>query len=393
MHEVRRRGKHFMDDAVLQALNQARLTHAAHRSTSTSDELLSKFFDVVLDKVDHTYDYLTYTALPILQHSRPELSDEPHPSRLQHAHDAAICSIIADALDFEQRVLAGGVSYLPNMRPDIEMVERRTRFALRSIEPALRRLGHFTSDETPLGPRVGEVVDFCRQQALAHSPFILNVSMMPVYIVHDEYLFLRILQSLDATFASVATLLKSAIRSFDAAPQQVATLIQIATVMLQEGLKHFQTLSTMQKESFSTFREFTTGASAIQSVNYKITESLCRKPDRERLDSLAYSSVPELQKDLQSGGEALDDKLIELRRNPSAGPELLRAVENAMRGLSEIMIRWRHSHFGIAKKYLGDETGTGSSDGLPYLKKGKDIPVFNSLSVDVGNGVMRVDTI
>lgn len=385
--EVRRRGKHFIDPTVLDALDNARRRALSGASCGLGDAFLEKFLNVVLDKYDGRYDYLTYTALPLLEHVRPKLADDAAPELVQHVHDMTVCSIIGDALRFELNQLEGGKSFLPELPPDAELVERRMKFALRSIQPSLARLGFESVDETvPTRPHAEKAARFCRTQQLAHSEFILDVSMMPVYVVHDEYLFIRILQALDTTFASVCCLLRGALRAFDEEPARVPDFVLAGNAILDEGLKHFLTLSTMQKDSFSTFRQFTSGASAIQSINYKTMESLCRNPDKERLESLAYSSVPALQQCLRNGGESLDAKFARMRALPGADPALLDSLEKALCALSETMTRWRHSHYGIAKKFLGDGSGagTGHTEGTPYLKAVKNLPVFTTVSPNAG---------
>jgi tryptophan 2,3-dioxygenase len=381
--EVRKRGKHFMGQPVLQALDRARQCArqcaAAKSRDCGADGFLEKFLDVVLDKYDGKYDYLTYTALPLLEHARPAAAAEGSVRSLRHIHDVLVCSIIGDALRFELNRTAGDHTYLPELQPDTRLVERRMNFALLSIAPCLQRLGFDDmSEEVALCTRVERTIQFCSAQQLAHSPFVLDVSMMPVYVSHDEHLFIRILQAVDTTFATICGLLEHALQAFREELSRAPEFILAATGILQEGLKHFQTLSTMQKESFSAFREFTTGASAIQSVNYKRMESLCRSPDKDRLESLAYSSVPVLQKILREGGESLDDKYAQLSQQGGTDSVLMQSIEAAMLGLAEILTRWRHSHFGIAKKYLGEGgEGTGYTAGTSYLKDIKSLPVFN----------------
>lgn len=384
LNALRRRGKHFMAAELLAALAQARRQWLA--SHEASPELfLGKFLDVVLDKYDGRYDYLSYTALPLLEHGRTQAGDEADPALILQVHDSALCSLIGDAIRFELRRLHGDTGYLREMPPDRELLERRIGFALRSLEPALRRLGYPGEREPEALPlTAARVVRFCANLPLAHSPFVLDVSMQPVYVAHDEHLFLRILQALDSSFISVCELLTQALRLFDGAPQRSVPFIRAAETLLDEGLRHFHTLSTMQRESFRCFREFTTGASAIQSLNYKRMESLCSRPADERLDSPAYDAVPLLQQALRQGGASLDDKLAALRRQPGAHAAAIPVVEEAMQRLGVTLTRWRHSHYGIAKKYLGDSTGTGYTEGTPYLKKVKDLQVFRSLRADAG---------
>lgn len=379
LQAVRRQGKHFIDTNVLAALEQARCTLA--RTQTTDHALLNKFLDVVLDKYDNKYNYLSYIGLPLLEHEHADLTDTASVQLSQHVHDVTVAALIGDALRFELECLSGEEGYLSAMRPDAKLLERRLSCALRSIEPSLLRLGFGAIDEdTPSSRNAELIVRFCSRQPLAHPPFVLDISMMPVYVVHDEHLFIRILQALDATFVSVSGLLRCALRACDEQPPLAANYILAGNSILQEGLKHFLTLSTMQKEAFSAFREFTTGASAIQSVNYKIMESLCRNPEPERLDSVAYASVPTLQQQLRAGHVSLDEKLIELRCRSDVASQTLVDIEAAMLALSETLTRWRHAHYGIAKKYIGDGTGTGYTAGTPYLKMVKDLPVFTTVT-------------
>lgn len=384
LQAVRQRGKHFIEPSVLQALDHARRCAAA--KCRGADALLEKFLDVVLDKYDHKYNYISYTAMPLLEHVRLDVTAAANPYLLQHIHDVTVCSLIGDALRFELNGLDAGDSYLTEMLPSAELLERRINFALRSIAPALLRLGYGEiADQLPVRSQAARVIKFCSAQSLAYSQFILDVSMLPVYVVHDEHLFIRILQALDMTFVSVASLLKCALQAFEHELHRTAEFIRAANGILQEGLRHFHTLLTMQKESFSTFREFTIGASAIQSVNYKLMESLCRNPDNERLESLAYASVPALQQVLRARSVSLDDQLAALRRKGGSDPAIVQAIETSMLDLAETMTRWRHSHYGIAKKYLGEGTGTGYTEGTPYLKMVKDLPVFTSVSTGAEN--------
>jgi tryptophan 2,3-dioxygenase len=380
LEAVHRCGKHFVAPPVLEALD-----HARRSGRELGDPLLTTFLDGVLDKHDLKYDYISYTGLLLLQHVRRDVTAAANEHLLQYVHDCVICSLVGDALHFELNALEGGESYLPQMLPDHDLLERRINYALRSLTPALQRLG-FEESAAPvsLSRKTARAVQFCRAQPLAFSQFILDASMLPVYTVHDEHLFLRMLQSLDMTFVSVLSLLECALRCFEAELPRTAQFIRVADTLLQEGLKHFLTLSTMQRESFRCFREFTTGASAIQSINYKRMQSLCRTPDKDRLESIAYSSVPSLQASLQAGNVSLDDKLAELRRGGGT-PDAITLIEAAMRGLSETMTRWSHSHYGIAKKFLGqtETTGTGYTAGIPYLKMVKDLPVFKTVSAGI----------
>jgi hypothetical protein len=50
-----------------------------------------------------------------------------------------------------------------------------------------------------------------------------------------------------------------------------------------------------------------------------------------------------------------------------------------MRQFAATLLRWRRTHHGIAVRMLGERTGTGYTEGAPYLKEVQTIPVFLSL--------------
>jgi len=52
-----------------------------------------------------------------------------------------------------------------------------------------------------------------------------------------------------------------------------------------------------------------------------------------------------------------------------------------MREFASTLRRWRRTHHGIAVRMLGERTGTGYTEGAPYLKAVQAIPVFSSLAI------------
>jgi tryptophan 2,3-dioxygenase len=208
---------------------------------------------------------------------------------------------------------------------------------------------------------------------------VLQLSMLPVYVVHDECLFIRVLQSFETTFSRIAVLLRAAANALgqgDAGP--ALDWIERAELSQSEAAPLFSLLATMQVESFRTFRAFTEGASAIQSRSYKTVESLCRMPEQTRLDSLAYRSVPEVRERVLAGQATLEDALERVVRAQwlSAGEHT--ALAQAMGRFAETLLRWRETHYRLAVRMLGERPGTGYTEGTPYLKSVRKIPVFAS---------------
>jgi tryptophan 2,3-dioxygenase len=208
----------------------------------------------------------------------------------------------------------------------------------------------------------------------------MQLSMLPVYVSHDEYMFIRVLQLFETTFALLAVQLRGAVHAL--AHEDCVTAIRcmnVAQATLNEAAPLFSLAATMQVESFRTFREFTEGASAIQSRNYKIVESLCRKPDAERLASAAYLSVPEIHAMVVAGNATLDEVF-----SSASAASWLCATEReelakAMTRFSATLIRWRTTHYRIAVRMLGQRSGTGYTEGTPYLQSVQHIPVFRSV--------------
>ena len=52
-----------------------------------------------------------------------------------------------------------------------------------------------------------------------------------------------------------------------------------------------------------------------------------------------------------------------------------------MKGFAHALLRWRNTHYRLAVRMLGEASGTGYTEGTPYLKAVRTIPVF--LAVDV----------
>jgi tryptophan 2,3-dioxygenase len=205
----------------------------------------------------------------------------------------------------------------------------------------------------------------------------LRLSVLPVSVVHDEYMFIRALQSYETTFALMTVQLKAAVAGLERGDGSAATgAIEAAAQVLGEASPIWSLVATMQTESFLKFREFTDGASAIQSRNYKGVESICRRPDQARLDSPAYHSVPEVRERVIAGQPNLDDAL-----SAAAGllaPDAQAAVSSAMERFEAAIFKWRKTHHRLAVRMLGERRGTGYTAGVGYLEEGRTIPVFKA---------------
>lgn len=385
-------GKHFVDANLLEALDGVRAVLPGVRGSTSGVQRLERFLDAALDKRDGRYDYPTYLALSLLP--LPAVDDLPQDvTAAERRYDRLFLQLIADALRFEVDAATHRTGLLPQMRPDTRTTVKRCRLGLRAAGPAGQRLG--------LSDGVAEVAEadplagagrLWANVAAALAPGergTLRLSMLPVYVVHDEYQFIRVLQSFESTFALVAVQIRAAITALaDGAPDLALRCVGGADAALREAAPLFSLLATMQVEAFRTFRAFTEGASAIQSRNYKIVESLCRRPDSSRLDSIAYHSVPEVRGRVLAGQATLDGAFGAARAAGRLRPREADALQQEMTRFASTLLQWRRTHYRLAVRMLGERTGTGYTQGPPYLASVQEIPVFPSLA-EGENGVAR----
>ena len=135
-------------------------------------------------------------------------------------------------------------------------------------------------------------------------------------------------------------------------------------------------VATMQPEAFLRFREYTDGASAIQSRSYKRMESLCRRPDADRLDSPPTTRSPRSRARVIAGQPNIDEALRDAIASTMLSPDEHTAVSAAMDAFEAAILKWRKTHCSIATRMLGERRGTGGSEGVRYLEQARDIPVF-----------------
>jgi tryptophan 2,3-dioxygenase len=380
--EFQRVGKHFVATTLLEALAAARAALPQVRGSVTRLRRLERFLDAALDKWDGRYANPTYLGLSLLPlPAVDDLSDDVIAA--QRRYDRLFVQLIADAMRFELAAADGATELLPRMRADARTTAKRCRLGLQVAGPAARRLG------------LGEGVDVADPIAGARQLWanltadlppaerrMLQLTMLPVSLIHDEYQFIRVLQSFEATFALIALQLHTAVGALTDGESALASqCILAAERALHEAAPLWSLVATMRVEAFQTFREFTEGASAIQSRNYKLVESLCRRPDPARLDSPAYCSVPEVRQRVLVGQLTLDEAFQAARAAGRFSSGEVDDLEQAMREFAATLLRWRRTHYRIAVRFLGERTGTGYTEGAPYLKAAQAIPVFSSVAM------------
>jgi tryptophan 2,3-dioxygenase len=355
-------GKHFVARELLEELDCVR---AGVPDGCPVHRELARFLDTALDKFDGRYDNPSYLALDQL--GLPGADGCPDLGHALHTRDRLTALLMADVVRHELE-----------RRPGERVTAKRCRHALRAALPALARLG-IAVEVDPDDPE--ETADRMQQAVFAAAApderRKLQLTALPVSLVHDEYMFLRALQSYETTFALIGVQLGAAVGALARGDGEgAAAMLRSAEAGLAEASPIWSLTGTMRTEAFLTFREFTDGASAIQSRSYKRVESRCRRPDAERLDSPAYTSVPELRERVIAGEPNIDSALNDAIEAGLLSPAGHSAVSAAMTSFEAAVLKWRKTHHSIAVRMLGERRGTGGSVGTAYLHSVREIPLF-----------------
>ena len=254
-------GKHFVAAELLTDLDGVRRDVPrgcpVHRR-------LARFLDTALDKFDGRYDNPSYLALEQL--GLPGADGCPDPGHAAHRRDRLIALLMADVLRFELETADGTLDLMPELRPDARLTGKRCRHALRAVLPALERLG-IDVDADPDDPMLTAHRVYRAVLAGATPPErrTLQLTAIPVSLVHDEYMFIRALQSYETVFAQIGVQLTAAIAALSRGHAALATeALGAAEATLRESSPLWSLVATMQPEAFLRFREYTDGASAIQ---------------------------------------------------------------------------------------------------------------------------------
>lgn len=369
--EFHRVGKHFVADDLLIALDGVRTRTAG---TSYTNDQLEDFLSCALDKWDNRYDYLTYTALDLLP-----LPGGDDAAAALASRDRLVLLLVADAIRFELSALHGGTSEFPRMRPSRDTVAKRCRLALRAVQVPRPTKTLDTDARSEAISAAEELIATTFAAVTPREKSMLKMSMLPVSQHHDEYLFIRVLQAFESTFAYLCVQLRAAVWAAGNATARVAEHITLAHQVLRTAAPLFSLLATMRVESFREFRQFTEGASAIQSRNYKMFESLCRTPDPGRLDSPAFAAVPDVRQLVVNGNAALEETIDAACADGRIPAERQSVVRDAMGEFAATLQHWRRTHYRLAARMLADQTGSGYTAGAPYLREAVGIPVFRSI--------------
>ncbi|WP_219414605.1 tryptophan 2,3-dioxygenase family protein [Pseudonocardia nigra] len=315
--EVRRTGRHHLADGVLAALDTL---HRRHRGR---DGFLDAFLDAVLARRRDRFRNQTYLALPLVELVRADLGVDP---------ERMAALLMADVVRHERRATG-----LDARTRDIR-IRHATRFVA-ATDPAL------DVDRLPGG--------------------WFGLTALPVSLEHDEYFFIRALQAHEMVFTTLTDEMRAATRALRLGDLAAATArVRRAVDVFDRAAMLFRLVATMRPAAFHAFRQYTEGASAIQSEAYKRFELACGTPTAQRLVSEAFDNVPAVRAEAP-GLDNFSRAWQDLGARGPAAAELTRAVEQ----LEAAHQRWKTTHHSLAAAMLGSAHGSGHTEGVPYLRR------------------------
>jgi tryptophan 2,3-dioxygenase len=370
LREIQTTGKHFLPQELLARLGQARAACPACPVGDDGAELLLAFLDCALDKRDGRYRYQSYLGLPLLDALL-------HGPRHRIGPAELVSLLVADALRYELRARHGTVATLPGERPDETARRKRLRYGLRLMDrhtpsrwraepgPDVKRV----SGAGVPDPELAAAVDALAPPAGAEAGLRIELSMQPVYVLHDEYLFVRVLQSYETVFTALVGEVREARELlWRERPGEAAAALTGAAGHLDRAGLLFSLLATMRVEAFRRFREYTVGSSAIQSERYKTFECLCGSPQEERRRSPAFGSVPDVAApSADEDRDSITTAYLAARERQAFAPAQWEALNAALTRLEHAHQHWKTAHHRLAARMIGEAGGSGYTAGVSYL--------------------------
>jgi tryptophan 2,3-dioxygenase len=78
----------------------------------------------------------------------------------------------------------------------------------------------------------------------------------------------------------------------------------------------------------------------------------------------------------------LDEAYRRMCESDVVAEDARKPLAEAMTSFARAMLRWRRTHYRLAVRMLGDGPGTVYTEGTPYLRAVRDIPVFHAVEAD-----------
>ncbi|WP_327432436.1 hypothetical protein [Streptomyces sp. NBC_01236] len=342
-------------------------------SASAHDPGLSAWLKMTVDQEDG--DYATYFGSELFEQHK-DLSGGHHAD--SDPDDAVIAALVADLVSLEARALCSttgndrqlartraavqALAGLPDLAPDRKPDTGPFGAADMSLlldEP----------DDAKFAELASDIAAAVSSSVSAGTRRLVDLTLIPATRMHDEQMFIRIIQVFEILYTHVAQCLAIAVDSLDRGDvSTTCAVLTKATGRIQATRTLFRVLTTMPPEAFSAIRNNTHGRSAIQSTSYRRVELLSATPPAGSPPS-HQALTPD-----EAAGPTLQE--VFRRRTPRLSGHDVRRLVKAMQALDSGWTTGKRTHWGITLKIIGRVPGTGGTSGADFLKARSQAPLF-----------------
>ncbi len=294
--------------------------------------------------IDEVPEYYRYTSLHVFGWFLDQHREEPLVGCVLALH-----AILNDLAAVEAREADRHIE----VRPDT--LDRLTR-----LNALIEQVNDLPIDRHLRSKDVVERAD--RDDELRRRSFLVaRCSGFIISDKHDEHVFLRSVHACELIFYACRWI---AVRAGEqVGPDPEEALFRVKQLAVYADLLNLvlHLLQTMTPEQFMGFRDATGAASAVQSLNYHTMELTVYGYDGRKGE--VYQRFTHLR--------GLDDRSFReyrpLRQTIVASAD--ERMVNAFATVDHTLLTWRARHYGFARKYLADITGSGGTEGAAYLKR------------------------
>ncbi|NNN03881.1 MAG: tryptophan 2,3-dioxygenase [Acidimicrobiaceae bacterium] len=221
-------------------------------------------------------------------------------------------------------------------------------------------------------------------------PELLTLQVPLTNGADDELLFIVVHQSYELWFkVCIDEMRKARDHLREARPTAAARTLTRLTVVEDLLLSHLRVLNQMSPEKFLEFRDPLDPASGFQSYQFRALEFLSGVGRATLLESGLFSDeivtwlrsvkdegsvwdafVHALRHEVGASGlgRTTIDLLLNLYRDHASEPRgALHAVAERLLDHDQRLAEWRHQHYLMAARQIGQRPGTGGSAGMNYL--------------------------
>lgn len=186
-------------------------------------------------------------------------------------------------------------------------------------------------------------------------------------MLHDELMFIRVLQIFETLYRQVFGQLVRAREAMAARKAEAArTALVGANARLALSPPLYRVMTTMPPEAFAVIRANTDGRSAVQSRWFRLIEQLgAPRPAPPAVDGLP---------DISIDGPTVQDTFLGAARG--LGQDDLLALAEPLAELDAAWSAMKRTHWGVALKIIGSVPGTGGTTGADYLRRAAELPLF-----------------